>query len=249
MPPAPGSPAGFAERQQDAQQDRRAVSPVNALSIARSVVANTEALARAVASESAKMSYSENSNPSDGIGLNLEKSGIKLNIPGLSFGAQTNTFQQENTSNNSTFYSVNNNQNSTSATVAQEQKFTFKQDNQSMNQGMEIPTIPQQAASSHFENRQSSITGLQEQRVDNNETVKNKGDVSELAGGVDITKLTVAPAGYNAYLTVSIKDSPFYEIKEVYKNQVNVDNVRALRQMSSDRLHQEMVNQQYKLRN
>ena len=246
LPPPPGSPAGFAERQQDAQQDRRAVSPVNALSIARSVVANTEALARAVASESAKMSYSENSNPSDGIGLNLEKSGIKLNIPGLSFGAQTNTFQQETTSNNSTFYSVSNNQTSTSTTGTQEQKYTFKQDNQGMNQSMEIPTIPQQAASSHFENRQSSITALQEQRVDNNETVKNKGDVSELAGGVDITKLAALPAGYNAYMAVSIKDSPFYEIKEVYKNQVNVDNVRALRQMSSDRLHQQLINLQYK---
>ena len=45
---------------------------------------------------------------------------------------------------------------------------------------------------------------------------------------------------------MAIKDTPFYEIKEVYKNQVNVDNVRALRQMSSDRLHQQLINLQYK---
>jgi hypothetical protein len=103
--------------------------------------------------------------------------------------------------------------------------------------------------SSHFENKQSSITATQEQRVDNNETVKNKGDVSELAGGVDLNKLTVVPVGYNAYLAISIKDSPFYEVKEVYKNQKIIDNVRVLRQMSSDRLHQEMINQQYKIGN
>ena len=87
------------------------------------------------------------------------------------------------------------------------------------------------------------------QKEFNNETVKNKGDVSELAGGVDLTKLTAVPAGYNAYMAVSLKDSPFYEIKEVYKNQVNVDNVRVLRGLGSDRLHQELVNQQYKIRN
>jgi hypothetical protein len=62
-----------------------------------------------------------------------------------------------------------------------------------------------------------------------------------------LTKLAAIPAGYNAYMTVTLKDSPFYEIKEVYKNQVNVDNVRLLRSLGSDRLHQEMVNQQYKL--
>jgi len=48
---------------------------------------------------------------------------------------------------------------------------------------------------------------------------------------------------------MAIKDTPFYEIKEVYKNQVNVDNVRVLRGLGSDRLHQELVNQQYKIRN
>ena len=34
--------------------------------------------------------------------------------------------------------------------------------------------------------------------------------------------------------------------KEVYKNQNIVDNIRVLRQLGSDRLHQEMVNLQYK---
>ena len=112
---------------------------------------------------------------------------------------------------------------------------------------MEIPLIPQQHSNTHFENKVNSITALQEQRIDNNETVKNKGDVSELAGGVDLTKLTALPTGYTSYLSFTIKDSPFYDIKEVYKNQVNVDNVRLLRSLGSDRLHQEMVNKQYNI--
>ena len=244
LPPPPGAPAGFAERQPEAQQERRAGSPVNALAIARNAVAATEAIARSVASESAKMSYSENANPSDGIGLNLEGTGLKLSSLGLSFGGQTTTTQQESKST-STFYNASSQENNTSSTV-QEQKYVAKVDSQNNNQGQEIPSVPQQNNNSNFDNRQSSITALQEQRIDNNETVKNKGDVSELAGGVDITKLAIAPAGYNAYLAVSLKDTPFYEIKEVYKNQVNVDNARALRQMSSDRLHQQLINLQYK---
>jgi hypothetical protein len=258
LPPPPGAPAGFAERQPDAQQDRRAGSSVNALSIARNAVATTEALARTVASESSKMSYSENANPLDGIGLSLEKTGIKLNIPGLSFGGQTITYQAEastantsfyNSSNTTTLSNTNNIGSGSGIVVAsvQEQKYTPRQENQNISQGMELPTVPQQLASSHFENMQSSITALQEQRIESNETVKNKGDVSELAGGIDLNKLTAIPAGYNTYMTVTLKDSPFYEIKEVYKNQVNVDNVRLLRSLGSDRLHQEMVNQQYKI--
>lgn len=246
VPPPPGSPAGFAERQQDVQQDRRAISPVNALSIARNAVAATEAIARSVASESSKMSYSENANPSDGIGLSLDMTGIKMNIPGLTFGSSSNSFQQETANNSSSFYGANNNQMTNNTTVVEEPKYTPKQENQSMNQGTEVPPVPHQMASSHFENKQSSITAMQEQRVENNETVKNKGDVSELAGGIDLNKLTMVPVGYTAYMAVSIKDSPFYEVKEVYKDQKTTDNVRALRQMSSDRLHQQLINSQYK---
>jgi len=121
-----------------------------------------------------------------------------------------------------------------------------KQENSNSNVMFEAPLIPQQASSGGFENRNTSVTAMQEQRVETNDTVKNKGDVSELAGGVDITKLASLPSGYNSYLSFTIKDSPFYDVKEVYKNQVNVDNVRALRQMSSDRLHQQLINMQYK---
>jgi len=69
---------------------------------------------------------------------------------------------------------------------------------------------------------------------------------NEIASGVDITKMTVLPQGYGQYLNLVITDAAFYIPKEIYKGQKNVDNVRALRQMSSDRLHQQMINQQYK---
>jgi hypothetical protein len=86
-------------------------------------------------------------------------------------------------------------------------------------------------------------TNSQEQKT---ETVKKNVLPNELAGAVDINKMAIQPAGYQAY-SVMMPDVAFYAPKEIYKNQVNVDNVRLLRGLGSDRLHQEMVNQQYKL--
>ena len=80
------------------------------------------------------------------------------------------------------------------------------------------------------------------------DTVKKNVQNNELAGGVSIESIAKMPTNYAQYFT-AIPDAAFYEPKEIYKNQKNVDNARALRQLSSDRLHQEMVNQQYKLGN
>jgi hypothetical protein len=66
-----------------------------------------------------------------------------------------------------------------------------------------------------------------------------------LAGGVDIARMATQPAGYQAY-SMMMPDVAFYAPKEIYKNQVNVDNARVLRQLSSDKLHQDLVNLQYK---
>jgi hypothetical protein len=88
-------------------------------------------------------------------------------------------------------------------------------------------------------------TNNQEQKT---ETVNRNVQTNELAGVVDIAKMATQPAGYQAY-SVVMPDVAFYAPKEIYKNQVNVDNVKVLRQLSSDRLHQEMVNQQFKLGN
>ena len=76
------------------------------------------------------------------------------------------------------------------------------------------------------------------------ETVNKNVQANELAGGVDIAMLALQPRGYEAYSFV-MKDASFYEPKEIYNKQTNVDNIKVLRQLSSDRLHQQMVNQQY----
>jgi hypothetical protein len=87
-----------------------------------------------------------------------------------------------------------------------------------------------------------SNANVQEQKT---ESVNRNVQPNELAGGVDITRMATQPAGYQAY-SFALTDAPFYAPKEIYRNQVNVDNVRVLRQLSSDRLHQDLVNLQYK---
>jgi hypothetical protein len=85
---------------------------------------------------------------------------------------------------------------------------------------------------------------LQEQKK--TESVNRNVQPNELAGGVDMARMATQPAGYQAY-SFALADAPFYSPKEIYKNQVNVDNARVLRQLSSDRLHQDLINLQYKL--
>jgi len=86
-------------------------------------------------------------------------------------------------------------------------------------------------------------TTTQEQKTD---AVNKNVQPNELAGKVDIASMATQPTGYQSYSTM-MPDVAFYAPKEIYKNQVNVDNARVLRGLGSDRLHQEMVNQQYRL--
>jgi len=88
-------------------------------------------------------------------------------------------------------------------------------------------------------------TTTQEQKTD---AVNKNVQPNELAGKVDIASMATQPTGYQAY-SVMMPDVAFYAPKEIYKNQVNVDNIRLLRGLGSDRLHQEMVNQQYRIKN
>lgn len=75
-------------------------------------------------------------------------------------------------------------------------------------------------------------------------TVNQKQQDNDLAGGVSIARMAVVPAGFDAY-NVALRDVAFYAPREIYRNQKTVDNVRALRKLASDRLHQQMVDQQY----
>ena len=78
------------------------------------------------------------------------------------------------------------------------------------------------------------------------ETVKKNVQNNELAGGVTIESIAKQPTNYAQYFTM-IPDVAFYAPKEIYKNQKTIDNARALRSLSSDRLHQQMIDSQYKL--
>jgi hypothetical protein len=82
----------------------------------------------------------------------------------------------------------------------------------------------------------------QERQID---AVNKNAQTNELAGGVDIAAINRQPVGFQNY-SFALTDAQFYAPKEIYRNQINVDNARALRQLSSDRLHQQLVEQQYR---
>jgi hypothetical protein len=87
-----------------------------------------------------------------------------------------------------------------------------------------------------------SNANVQEQKTD---AVNKNVQPNELAGRVDIASMATQPQGYQAYSMI-MPDASFYAPREIYRNQVNVDNVRLLRGLASDRLHQDLVNLQYK---
>lgn len=101
-------------------------------------------------------------------------------------------------------------------------------------------TLSDMMMQQRFELMQSNI----EQR---GPSVNKNVQPNDLAVGVDVASMAVQPRGFELY-SFMIKDSTFYPPKEVYRNQKVVDNVMVLRQMSSDKLHQDMVDSQYKER-
>ncbi len=78
---------------------------------------------------------------------------------------------------------------------------------------------------------------------------KNAKD-NDAAGGMSIAAIAKQPQGFELYMS-GLQDRAFYAPKEIYRGQRVVDNARAQRMLSgaSDRLHQEMMEQQYKLGN
>ena len=77
-------------------------------------------------------------------------------------------------------------------------------------------------------------------------TVNRNPQPNEVAVGVLLERMAVVPQGYAGYTNLALRDANFYEPKEVYRNQVIVDNVRVLRGLGSDQKHQDLVNLQYK---
>ena len=99
----------------------------------------------------------------------------------------------------------------------------------------------------------SAVNVVREENTDSNddtqnsestETVKQNVANNELAGDISLASLGAVPQGFDAYSSM-MPDGSFYAPREIYRGQRNVDNARALRGLGTDRLHQEMVNQQY----
>jgi len=79
------------------------------------------------------------------------------------------------------------------------------------------------------------------------ETRRETQAPQQLAGGADAAVLTRTPQDFASYLDRGLQDARFYQQREIYRGQRTVDNQTVLRRLSgsSDRLHQQMIDQQY----
>jgi len=75
--------------------------------------------------------------------------------------------------------------------------------------------------------------------------VKQNVQDSEIAGNLSISNMAKTPMGFNSYL-IALADANFYQPKEIYRNQRTIDNRRALQNLRSDQLHEQMINQQWR---
>ena len=125
--------------------------------------------------------------------------------------------------------------------------FTFRSETKTVESDVPAITIASMS-------RGTSVTEMAETRANietalnesSTETVKKNVQPNDLAGGVDIAALATQPKGFDVYASTILKDGAFYAPKDIYGNQKTIDNARALRQMSSDRLHQELIDLQYR---
>lgn len=76
--------------------------------------------------------------------------------------------------------------------------------------------------------------------------VKSDTADNDLAGGVSISQIARVPTGFDVYTNLVIREIAFYQPREIYRGQRTVDNVRALQNLRSDRLHEQMINQQWR---
>ena len=94
---------------------------------------------------------------------------------------------------------------------------------------------------------ESAPAVVQEQTAQTTESTVNSNVAdNDIAGEVSIVALQVVPNGFDLY-QVGLTDGALYKPKDIYKNQKNVDNARALRGLGTDRLHQQMVDQQWSI--
>ena len=120
---------------------------------------------------------------------------------------------------------------------------------QTENESTRETSTVQQKQNTNLEIQMNNVAIIKDQETQSKSgsSVKNGGKVEGMEGGPDPAQLARAPMDFNQYLIMQMRDSQFYASKEIYRGQRNVDNPAGRRLMTgSDRLHDEMVRQQYK---
>lgn len=141
---------------------------------------------------------------------------------------QLNTATEEiKTNNTNKLTSISNNNNNIETPVIQNSFLTNKND--PLNEAME--SKPVEVAEQKQESKQS--------------TVNKSAQDSDVAGVISIDSIARIPVGFNTYM-VALVDVPFYQSKEIYRNQRTIDNRRALNQLRSDKLHDQLIDLQYR---
>lgn len=203
-------------------------SKVNAVALAQAAAREAEKTALTVAGEAQASSLSENANPEDGLGL----AGTGISVPGLSLSQSTGN---------------------TTGTIAIDQHIMSSVSIRSRQESNRDDT--QAVDYSLTKNDDTNATDIaatgipveiKEPASPTGPSVRRGGSIDGMSGG-DINALVSAPADFNDYLARQLQDAQFYATKEIYRNQKNVDNARALRGLGTDRLHQEMIDQQYNI--
>lgn len=203
-------------------------SKVNAVALAQAAARDAEKTALSVAGESQAASLSDSANPEDGIGL-----GTGITIPGLGL------LQGLGNANNNVAAD-----NQALSTAVNRSRLSDKSDESQSSTATN--TAKENSRSVDINTAAMAVEPKEEAVASTGPSVRRGGAVDGMSGG-DMNSLTVMPANFNDYLTQQMQDAQFYASKEIYRGQRNVDNARALRGLGTDRLHQQMVEQQYNI--
>ncbi len=237
-------------KQSDAKGDneeKKTLSKDQLKAIAARAVRETEQTALAAADAAVEQSQSEAANPSDGTGATVDLGGgLSLrSLQAMSLAGQLQAGPERLPDRTSEDDRQRSQQISTAADALQN---TI---NQTVNSDVVIDERDQAVVRDSREDTAElasmsvTPTPLPEPVAPAGPAVRRGGKVEGMEGGADINSLTAAPADFNDYLTQQMTDAQFYASKDIYRVQRNVDNARALRGLGTDRLHQEMVDQQY----
>jgi len=239
---------------------------VNAVALAMAAVRETEATARATAEAAVAQSQSAAANPEDGTGATVNIGGITLaQLRAVTTAGQEQASQAA--ANRATQQAVTatrllSTDIETSTLMDDEKKenalVTGDVIQNTVNQTISINySLLNKNEEDRFEDKNKNAgTGLsttnisalpivtQEPITPTGPSVRRGGSVDGMNGG-NMSELSKQPLDFNQYLTAQIKDAQFYSSKDIYTGQKNVDNARALKGLGTDRLHEQMVQQQY----